>query len=224
MRLAPERSSHRIVAMAKTIYDLKPAFQNLLRPLTTGVWRMGITANQVTAGAAVLSLAAGGVLLYCAGNPRALLVLPPVLFVRMALNAIDGMLAKEFGMKSRLGAILNELGDVISDTALYLPLALGWGFSPALVVLIVVLAVMSEMAGVLGLMVGAGRRYDGPMGKSDRAFVFGAMGLAIGFGAPPGRWQNVVLAAVLLLLAVTVVNRARMALREGNPLGEGRPQ
>jgi CDP-diacylglycerol--glycerol-3-phosphate 3-phosphatidyltransferase len=40
----------------------------------------------------------------------------------MALNAIDGMLAKEFALKSRLGAMLNELGDVFSDAALYLPL------------------------------------------------------------------------------------------------------
>ena len=29
-------------------------------------------------------------------------------------------------------------------------------------------------------MVGASRRYDGPMGKSDRAFVFGALGLWVG--------------------------------------------
>ena len=209
--------------MAKTIYNLKPAFQNLLRPLTTGLWRLGITANQVTAFAALLSLAAGAVLLSYVGSPRVLLILPPVLFIRMALNAIDGMLAREFGLKSRLGALLNELGDVISDSALYLPLALAWGFSPLLIVLIVVLAIISEMAGVLGLMVGASRRYDGPMGKSDRAFVFGAMALALGFGAPPGAWENVVLAAVLFLLAVTIVNRARHALQEEKSLLEGRP-
>ena len=42
----------------------------------------------------------------------------------MALNAIDGMLAREYGQKSRLGAYLNELGDVVSDAALYAPFAL----------------------------------------------------------------------------------------------------
>ena len=41
----------------------------------------------------------------------------------MAFNAIDGMLAREFGQKSRLGAYLNELTDVVSDAALYLPFA-----------------------------------------------------------------------------------------------------
>ena len=53
-----------------------------------------------------------------------LLLLPLVLFLRMALNAIDGMMAREFGQKSRLGAVLNELGDVLSDACLYLPFAL----------------------------------------------------------------------------------------------------
>jgi CDP-diacylglycerol---glycerol-3-phosphate 3-phosphatidyltransferase len=148
------------MARPKTIYDLKPAFQSLLRPITTAIWRAGATANQVTLFAALLSIAAGAALLRFAGHPRALLVLPPVLFLRMALNAIDGMLAKEFAQKTRLGAILNELGDVISDSALYLPLAVGWFFSPALIVLIVVLAVISEMTGVLALMVGVPRRYD----------------------------------------------------------------
>jgi CDP-diacylglycerol--glycerol-3-phosphate 3-phosphatidyltransferase len=125
------------------------------------------------------------------------------------------MLAKEFELKSRLGALLNELGDVISDAGLYLPLALGWRFSPVLIVLVVVLAIISEMAGVLGLMVGSARRYDGPMGKSDRAFVFGLIALLIGFGVPMGIWQNVLLTAMLGLLAYTIYNRARMALWRG---------
>ena len=37
---------------------------------------------------------------------------------------------------------------------------------------IVVLTLVSEMTGVVAVQIGASRRYDGPMGKSDRAFVF----------------------------------------------------
>ena len=112
----------------------------------------------------------------------------------MALNAVDGMLAREHGMKSRLGAMLNELGDVVSDTALYLPLALVPGIRPATVVAPVVLAGLAEMAGVVGVQIGASRRYDGPVGKSDRALAFGALCLALGLGAPAGRWLDVLLA------------------------------
>ena len=104
------------------------------------------------------------------------------LLIRMALNALDGMLAREFGQKSPLGAYLNELGDVVSDAALYAPFALIAPFGPLGVGSVIVLAVISEFAGALGPMVGASRHYEGPMGKSDRAVVFGALALWIGVG------------------------------------------
>ncbi len=43
-----------------------------------------------------------------------LLLLPVTLFVRMALNAIDGMMAREHGQASAAGAVLNELSDVVA--------------------------------------------------------------------------------------------------------------
>lgn len=197
-----------------SIYDLKPAFQGLLRPAVRRLAGAGVTANQVTTAALLLSVATGAVIALQPGQPRWLLLLPVVLFLRMALNAIDGMLAREHDQKSRLGALLNELGDVLSDAALYLPLALVPGFSPSWVVLIVLAAAVSEMTGVLTQTLGASRRYDGPMGKSDRAFVFGALGLILGLGAPAGAWLNHVLGIVLLLLVWTVMNRAKRGLAE----------
>ncbi len=199
-----------------SIYELKPAFQGLLRPLTRALAGAGVTANAVTVAAALLSLLAGTALAIRPDSRAALLLLPAVLLARMALNAIDGMLAREHGQKSRLGALLNELGDVVSDTALYLPLALVPGFDARLVVGIVVLAALSEMTGVLGPTIGASRRYDGPMGKSDRAFVFGLLALLLGLGVKPGSWLVVVQGAVMALLLVTVCNRAARALRETN--------
>jgi CDP-diacylglycerol--glycerol-3-phosphate 3-phosphatidyltransferase len=141
-----------------------------------------------------------------------LLLIAPVLFIRMALNAIDGMLAREHHQASKLGAILNELGDVLSDAALYLPLALVPGIEPVWVVLAVLLAVISEMTGVVAVQIGAARRYDGPMGKSDRALVFGAVSLLLGLGVAPGVWTTGVFILVLALLGLTIANRARRAL------------
>jgi CDP-diacylglycerol--glycerol-3-phosphate 3-phosphatidyltransferase len=197
-----------------SIYDLKPAFQGLLRPLTRTLAGAGGTANAVTIAAALLSLVVGTALAIRPGSRAALLLLPAVLFARMALNAIDGMLAREHGQKSQLGALLNELGDVVSDTALYLPLALVPGFDARLAVGVVVLAGLSEMTGVLGPTIGASRRYDGPMGKSDRAFVFGLLALLLGLGVKPGMWLVVAQGTILALLLVTVWNRAARALRE----------
>jgi CDP-diacylglycerol--glycerol-3-phosphate 3-phosphatidyltransferase len=197
-----------------SVYDLKPAFQGLLRPIVTHLARNGFTANQVTLAAMLLSILTGVGIALNAESVAWLLLLPLVLFVRMALNAIDGMLAREHDQKTRLGAVLNELGDVISDAALYLPLALVAGFDPRLMVLIVLLAVISEMTGVLTQTLGATRRYDGPMGKSDRAFVFGAIGLLLGLGIAPAGWLTPVLFIILALLLVTTVNRARRGLQE----------
>jgi CDP-diacylglycerol---glycerol-3-phosphate 3-phosphatidyltransferase len=197
-----------------SVYDLKPAFQRLLRPLCGSLARAGITANQVTVAAALLSLAAGALIAWRPAARWPLLLIPGVLLVRMALNAIDGMLAREHGQKSALGGILNELGDVISDAALYLPLALVPGIYPWLMVLLVLLAGLTEMTGVVAVQIGASRRYDGPMGKSDRAVALGALCFILGLGAPTGLWTDVLLALLDAALVLTVINRSRQALRE----------
>ena len=197
-----------------SIYQLKSRFQNLLRPMTQTLARGGVTANQVTLAAMFLSFAVGFCLWQFPTQRWPLLLVPIFLFVRMALNAIDGMLAREHNQKSALGAILNELGDVLSDAALYLPFSYFAGVSAELVVLIVLLAVISEMTGVVAVQIGASRRYDGPMGKSDRAFLFGALGLLLWLGVPLGAWVNWLLGAVMALLCLTILNRGRQALGE----------
>ena len=196
-----------------TIYDLKPKFQALLRPFCMRLADAGVTANQVTLFACGLSLAHGASHLMHPGAKWALILLPLVLFLRMALNAIDGMLAREFGQASKPGAILNELTDVISDAALYLPFAFISGFPAPLVVVAVLLGVIAEMTGVIGVQIGASRRYDGPFGKSDRAFFFGALAVLFIF-LDPGRWSTVFIAFACALGAATIVNRSRMALKE----------
>jgi CDP-diacylglycerol--glycerol-3-phosphate 3-phosphatidyltransferase len=179
--------------------------------------RAGVTANQVTLFAALLSIAWGGAIFFASGAGWPLYLLTAVLFMRMALNAIDGMLAREFGQKSRLGAILNEMGDVVSDAALYLPFAVIPGLSSLLISLVVLLAVMSEMAGAVAVQIGAARRYDGPFGKSDRAVFFGALGLALGAGIPAGPWLEIALGLAVLGSVLTIRNRVTRALAEAQP-------
>lgn len=165
--------------MAFTIYMLKPAFISLLRPQAAILAKAGVTANQVTAAACLLSVMYAAALLCHPGSFLLWGLMPVWLFARMALNAIDGILAREFAQKSRLGALLNEMGDVISDAALVAPLALIPGVSVAAVALFIWMALLTEFAGVLALLVNSPRRYDGPCGKSDRAFLMGLASLMI---------------------------------------------
>src|SRR5215470_20102988 len=132
-----------------SIYGLKPKFQALLRPFVNWLAGVGVAANQVTILALVLSVGTGAAIAWTHGG-RTLLLLPAVLFVRMALNAIDGMLAREHNQKSALGAVLNELGDVVADAGMYLPLAVVPEFNAWMMVGIVLLATLSEMTGVVG--------------------------------------------------------------------------
>jgi len=199
-----------------SIYQLKPAFQDLLRPIAGWLFREGITANQVTTVAAVLSVTYSAALWLAPSTSGLWFGLPAVLFVRMALNALDGMLAREYGQKSRLGAFLNELCDIVSDAALILGFA---SLAPNLTMVCAVFALvaaLSETAGICAQACGASRRYDGPMGKSDRAFLLGALGLGIG-----AHWigPGVVLGAFLPAIAATAwttIRRVRAALTEAS--------
>ena len=199
-----------------TIYDLKPKFQALLRPICGGLARAGVTANQVTVAAAALSAAGGGMILWQPEARWPLLVLPVVLFLRMALNAIDGILAREHDMKSRLGAVLNELGDVVADAVLYLPLAVVPGVPAWAVAGLVMAGILVEMTGVVGVQIGASRRYDGPVGKSYRAFVFSLLAFLLGIGIGAGIWIDILLGLALVLSGITVINSARKALAEAD--------
>jgi CDP-diacylglycerol--glycerol-3-phosphate 3-phosphatidyltransferase len=161
----------------RSLYAFKPGFQAVLRPLVGRLARSSITPNFITL--ASLTICAGyGALLAVTGSRTAFLLLPVILLLRMALNAIDGMLAREHGQASVLGARLNELGDVISDICLYLPFV-ALVRPAALVVAVVMAGMLTEFAGVLGCAQGGARNYDGPFGKSDRAVFFAVIAIAL---------------------------------------------
>lgn len=209
-----------------SIYQLKPAFQNLLRPCVKKLYSVGITANQVTLFAMLISIIIAPYLYlhFLQHSPSILLLILPLwMLIRMGFNAVDGMLAREFGQQSDLGAFYNELCDVIADTALYLCF-LAFGFiQPELLLLIVFLAILSEYAGVMAPLIGQSRRYDGPMGKSDRAFAFGLLAVIIvvfPFFSNELQYRayiaNGLLGIIGILLAITIYNRIKNSLENSS--------
>jgi CDP-diacylglycerol--glycerol-3-phosphate 3-phosphatidyltransferase len=196
-----------------SIYNIKPAFQALLRPLLRLLVRVGITPNQITVSAILLSLVGGALIWASQSQPFFLLAVPVIMLVRMALNALDGMLAREYNQASPVGEIINEVGDILSDTVLYLPL-IGLFYSSMSTVLLIgfyiLLACLSEFCGVLAKAMTSTRRYDGPMGKSDRAFCISILALAL-FFFPSLTQSNshFVFLAMDLLLLLSCYNRLR---------------
>lgn len=160
-----------------SIYQLKPKFQQLLTPLLVALHKRGITANQITLLSILLSFGIG--LAFSAASYERIffLVLPFGLLLRMALNALDGMMARNYHQQSLKGEVLNEIGDIISDLFIFLPLLLFEKEHFYLIVLFISLSIINEFAGLLAKTTTGIRRYDGPMGKSDRAFMMGLYGV-----------------------------------------------
>ncbi|NLW48309.1 MAG: CDP-alcohol phosphatidyltransferase family protein [Firmicutes bacterium] len=197
-----------------SVYDLKPKFQQLLAPLLELLIKRKFTPNSITLLALSGSILVGAVIWLTRQQPSWLIIVPVWLFIRMALNAIDGMMARKYDLGTPLGCILNELGDVLSDLALYLPLGFVMMESLGIVVLFCIGAILTEFCGVLGYALGVKRHYEGPMGKSDRAFLVGALTLATVFwNGLKAYWQWIFLIAAIFTVW-TCHNRIKAILKD----------
>ncbi|MDT0708253.1 CDP-alcohol phosphatidyltransferase family protein [Mammaliicoccus sciuri] len=197
-----------------SIYEIKPKFQQLLMPIVDWMRKIGMTPNQVTILALLLSIITGIILSIFHDNKWIFILMPIVMFVRMALNAIDGVMAKKYQMKSHLGLLLNELGDVISDLFLFIPfvfIAEDYGIG---IMLFISLSIISEMAGVTVQVIGSSRRYDGPMGKSDRAFIVGFISFLIFVHLNIIPYLHFVFYIFSILMLINIYNRIINGLKE----------
>ncbi|KTT79275.1 CDP-alcohol phosphatidyltransferase family protein [Staphylococcus sciuri] len=197
-----------------SIYEIKPEFQQLLMPIVDWMRKIGMTPNQVTILALLLSIVTGIILSIFHDNKWIFILMPIVMFVRMALNAIDGVMAKKYQMKSHLGLLLNELGDVISDLFLFIPfvfIAEDYGIG---IMLFISLSIISEMAGVTVQVIGSSRRYDGPMGKSDRAFIVGFISFLIFVHLNIIPYLHFVFYICSILMLINIYNRIINGLKE----------
>lgn len=195
-----------------SIYKLKPKFQSLLMPVLIFLHQKKISANQITLVSIFLSFVIGFLFWNSYKNHWLFLALPFGLLIRMALNALDGMMARLYNQQSKLGEVLNELGDVLSDVAIFFPLIKYNSQNISLIIVIIILSVINEMAGLLAKIVSGERRYDGPMGKSDRAFAISIYGIACFFS-----YQIInpyVLVITIILLTISTYLRVNNSIKK----------
>lgn len=197
-----------------SVYKLKPKFQQLLTPVLLFLYKNHITANQITVSSILLSVVIG-VLFWNADESRwFFLSLPIGLLFRMALNALDGMMARKFNQTSKLGEVLNEVGDIVSDVIIFFPLLKFQPESLYLIIIFIVLSIINEFAGLTGKAIGKERRYDGPMGKSDRALILGVYGLTVFFGADISGISKYIFGLLIILLIISTYIRLKKSLHE----------
>jgi CDP-diacylglycerol---glycerol-3-phosphate 3-phosphatidyltransferase len=198
-----------------SLYRLKSIAARGSVPLARGLGRLSVTPNEITILTIVLMLLTGVILvMWAPATPGVWLLLPVMLLIRVLLNLIDGVLARECQLITPLGGLLSVMGDVIADVALYLPLVIVPKVSVTLVVVMICLVLMTEVAGLAALTIGAERNHSGPLGKVDRCLVFGIMGILLGISRLSSYWLNVSLALVILFLLMTIIRRLQTAMAE----------
>lgn len=196
------------------LYLQKGNFQKLVR-WVGGSW---MTANQATAlGIACIFLVSASFYLGLTfASCRWLLALTPVFLVlRMIMNTLDGMLAREYQTGSVAGELFNEGLDIVGDTVCYGVLLFVPGIPQLPLILFLLLTWMAEYFGVLGKgFPGGVRRHETFFGgKPDRAIWMGLMALLLFFfpGLTPYTGAYLLLASCFVFL--TSVVRIRKILQ-----------
>jgi len=209
-----------------SMYTIKPFYQKLFRRLA-GNW---MTPNMATGFGILFSLIVGCAFILGGGAPQLgiashalfLIVVPIGLAFRMGANALDGMLAREKGLASPLGAVLNEVTDVVNDVICYAPLWLVPDVPRIVLLAFLLLIFFAEFSGLLGQAVAGQRRYDGPLGgKTDRATWIGLFMLVCAFQPHLLQYFGWYLGLVSVFVFLTAVNRLRLTVSEATK-GEGR--
>lgn len=195
-----------------SIYNIKPKFQQLLKPILELLYKAGVTANMITWAAIMLSCVSG-VLVWLHPFGITYVLLPSLLLIRMALNALDGMMARNYNMQSKSGEMLNELGDVFSDFVMFFPLLKLFSLNIHIIIGFLFLSLINEFAGVMGKVIASERRYEGPMGKSDRAFIIGLTSLILYFNNQLVVYIDYLFLVCIALLIISTFVRINKTLK-----------
>jgi len=194
------------------LYRYKPRFRRALGGVAAWLVGRGVHPDTLTGLAVAVSLLGGLALLLSSRSPGLLLLVPPLALLRIALNALDGLVASEVGLAPPWGAVLNELGDRLSDVALFGGLALARPQLAPLGAAALLATLLASHLGVLSQAAGGPRQYGGVLGKADRVLLLAlAAPAAVVLGA---RVLDALLAVLLLGAVVTAAQRLRQAAHD----------
>lgn len=190
------------------IYAIKPGFQRVLRVVERPLVSWRIHPDIITFSALALSGLGGFALFASRWSQWTLLVVPFACMLRICLNALDGMVAKDLGVARPWGEVLNELSDRLADAAFFVAIVFVPGIITPLAVSVLALTLITSYIGTLSKAAGAVRQYGGVMGKADRMILLSLASL-IGLILPVAPVLNWFLVAVLAGLIITMAQRLR---------------
>jgi len=195
------------------LYLTKGLFQKVVRWMA-GSW---MTANMASAfGCVFVALTAAGFYLGLSVPALRFLLLcvPGFLVLRMAMNALDGLLAREYHTGTVAGEIWNEALDVLGDTVCYGALYFVDG-GPRLSLVVFLLTIWAaEFFGVLGKSMPHGvRRHETVLGgKPDRAVWMSGLALILFFRPSFLAYSPIYLGVVSGFVVLTSLIRVRKTI------------
>ena len=198
-----------------SIYKIKPKFQQLLMPFLKLLRRLRVSPNSITIFSILLSFVIAYFFWNTSDNSSYFLIVAFGLLLRMMLNALDGMMARIYNLQSKLGEILNEVGDIISDVAIYFPLILFEFLEIEIAIIFILLSIINEFCGVIAKVISGERRYDGPMGKSDRAFLVGVICIVYYFTNGLDPYMNYIIGGSSILMIFSSYVRLTKSMKNG---------
>ena len=162
------------------IYSIKPKFQRFLSPIKNLFIRYKIHPTTINILALIVSIT-GGISLFLSDRYVWLLIyIPFMAFIRTALNALDGMVARELKVKNqKFGEVLNEIIDRISDVAIFIGLAFTTYVNLPLGLITIILILLNSYLSILSKAAGGNRQYGGLVGKADRMFYLGLAAILV---------------------------------------------
>ena len=198
-----------------SIYKIKPKFQQLLMPLLKLLRRFGISPNSITIFSIFLSFGISYFFWNTSDNSSYFLIVAFGLLLRMMLNALDGMMARIYNLQSKLGEILNEVGDIVSDVAIYFPLIIFESLRIEIAIIFILLSIINEFCGLMAKLISGERRYDGPMGKSDRAFLIGIICIVYYFTNGLDPYMNYIIGGSSIMIILSSYIRLIKSIKNG---------
>lgn len=146
-----------------TLDSYKGRVRGILNPLARTLYRLGVSANQLSLLSVISAIVAG--VAFCVH-------VLPLAIVAIACNALfdalDGCLARSSNSESRQGDLIDHVLDRYSDIFIFGGITIGGYVAWQIGLIAIVGVLMTSYLGTQAQALGIGRNYSGLLGRADR--------------------------------------------------------
>lgn len=162
------------------IYSIKPLFQKSLTPLKRILVKWKVSPTAINLLALLISISGGLAIYYSQYYIILLIYVPFMAFIRTALNALDGLVARELKVKNqKFGEVLNEFTDRLSDISIFSAFIFMPQVNTYLASATLVIILTNSYLSILSKAAGGKRQYGGLVGKADRMIYLGIFSIIV---------------------------------------------